>query len=119
VAEPAITVDSAHPRHTNAFRPAPWFTGWRRAERIYDFADDLMTRNQVLLQSRQVALDDVEISPTDPASEDAKEDVAGPSFGPRDVAKLEEWLRRPSGGREDGGFHDGAAQVNALITASA
>jgi hypothetical protein len=70
--EPAPAVDSSHPGNADASANLQraidvCYAGYRD-----DFTNDLMARNQLVLESRQITLDDMQVRSTDPASEHAK-----------------------------------------------
>jgi len=68
---PAITVCSAHPGNSHAR------SDWRFLTLACDdFADDLVTRNQLRPKRRQVTFDDVQIRATHATGEDAKQQMS-------------------------------------------
>ena len=95
--KPTRAVHATHPRYTDA-SANPQCAGTRRLARCGDnFADDLMARNQLLLESWQVAFHDMQIGSTNTASQDAKQDLVLARYGARDVPQLEKRSLRPSG----------------------
>jgi hypothetical protein len=94
--KPTAAVGPTHPRNTDAratLRYASRRVGARSSD---DFADDLMTRNQLLFKSRYVALDDMQVGSTHPAGEDTKQEVIGPRLGSRNLSQLKKRLWRSS-----------------------
>jgi hypothetical protein len=99
-AVPAITVDAAHPG--NAY---PRAQRQRGRSAIDDLAHDLMTRNQLRQNRRQVSFNDVQVRAADAASNDPNQDVVGLELGARDLHDLKRtgWIWRD--GRKYGSCH--------------
>jgi hypothetical protein len=112
--EPASGVDSAHPRDADAIADLQSATSRRYAVCSNDFADDLVARNDLFLKSGQVPLDDVQVGSTDPASEDAKQDVTWLRFRAGDFPLFEKCLRCPSTRQEELSFHEMEASARSM-----
>jgi len=79
-AEPAIAVDPAHPGDADA-RSKQEVCGCA----FHHLANDLMAGNEVRLDGREVAFDDVEIGAADATGNHFEQHLAGLRLGPLDL----------------------------------
>src|SRR6266404_1681725 len=56
---------------------------------FHDFADDLVARNYLVVEGREFALGDVQVSAADSAGKDAEEDMVNGGSGDGDVFDFE------------------------------
>jgi hypothetical protein len=89
MAIPAITIDAAHPRNTDPGPPRQL-----RCLAFDDLSYNLVTRDESRLNRWQIALNDVQVSTADPASDDPKQHVSRHELGLRNILNLKKGSRR-------------------------
>src|ERR1700678_3922769 len=87
--EPAMSVDPAHPRNADA---GPQRQLRRRASN--HFAHNLVPRNQISFQRRQIAFHNMQIRPANAARRNAQHQLPRPSHRPRHLPHLHVLARR-------------------------
>src|SRR5579863_7927262 len=99
-AEPAIAVDAAHPRNAGSDSDRQV-----RCVTCDNFADDLVAGDQLRLEGRKVAFDDVKIGATDTAGQDLEQDLAGSWRGDCGLRNREPLAGNASSGIKNRGSH--------------
>jgi hypothetical protein len=75
-----------------------------------NFSNDLVSWNQVILQDRKLALDNVKIRPADSARQHTQQDLPNPRFRTRNFFKAQRPARNLTASGQYGGFHSETSQ---------
>jgi hypothetical protein len=105
MAKPAIAIDAANPG--NAGTRSKRQIGCRA---VNNFAHDLMPRNELRPNCRQILFDDMQVSATNPAGNYPKQDISGPNLRAWNILDLKKQtgcmlLRFRASRIKDGSLH--------------